>query len=129
MNGGVSGGASAAPGCAVSVCRGCCCGTASMHPEVDAEAHLELLRRDVGPDGRVRVTDCLDACERSNVVVVQPSRVARARGAGPVWLGGILDEDAVRAVAAWARAGGPGLARLPRRLARHVVSAPGRPGP
>ncbi|MGW5280965.1 (2Fe-2S) ferredoxin domain-containing protein [Streptomyces collinus] len=84
-------GAAAAPApCAVTVCRGCCCGAA-----------------------QVRVTGCLDACEQANVVVVQPSAAGRAAGGRPVWLGLVHDTDAVRDIAAWITAGGPGLADPP----------------
>ncbi|MDP9397786.1 MAG: (2Fe-2S) ferredoxin domain-containing protein [Actinomycetota bacterium] len=110
--------------CRISVCRGCCCGTAGKHPEVDHEAQLRLLRAEVREHARVRVTDCLDACDRSNVVVVQPSPAGRALGGAPVWLGGVLDESAIRAIAAWAAAGGPGRAALPERLSALTTAPP-----
>ncbi|MFY1632080.1 hypothetical protein ACN27F_02145 [Solwaraspora sp. WMMB335] len=61
-------------GCLVTVCRGCCCGTSRKHPDVDHDGQLRALR---ASGARVRVVDCLNTCERSNVVVVQPVPAAR----------------------------------------------------
>ena len=54
---------------------------------------------------RVRVVDCLLACDRSNVVLVRDF----AGGGRPqdTWLGGVLDRDSVEAVVRWADEGGP----------------------
>ncbi|MFF9350427.1 (2Fe-2S) ferredoxin domain-containing protein [Streptomyces sp. NPDC014734] len=99
----------------VSVCRGCCCGTPKI-PDVDHAGQLSGLRRALDTVATVRAVECLDACEQANVIVVQPS--ARGRGAGgrPVWLGLVNDPDAVRDIAAWVEAGGPGLADPPEIL-------------
>ena len=96
------------------LCRGCCCGTEDKHPDVDHAAQRRLLDAALrAAGGRLVVSDCLDACDRSNVVVVRP----RGRGAPrPVWLGDVLDEQRTQAVAAWAEAGGPGAAALPEVL-------------
>ncbi|GHH28183.1 hypothetical protein [Lentzea cavernae] len=106
----------------ITVCRGCCCGTERKHPEVDHERQLEVLREGLVS---VRVADCLDACEVSNVVVVQPSRAARQAGARPVWVGAVLEEEAVRGVIDWVGAGGPGLAAPPAAVLERIVPAPG----
>jgi hypothetical protein len=47
---------------------------------------------------RVRVTDCLGCCERSNVVVVRA-------GAERWWFGGLLDPSTVAALARWIAGG------------------------
>lgn len=98
----------------VVLCRGCCCGTADKHPDVDHDAQRVALQGAAARTGaRLVVADCLDACERSNVVVLRP----RGRGSPrPVWLGDVLDEAHTDAVVAWAQAGGPGLAPLPAVL-------------
>jgi hypothetical protein len=57
--------------------------------------------------------DCLDACERANVIVVQPSAEGRRAGGRPVWLGEVNDPDATGDIAAWIEKGGPGLADSP----------------
>ena len=96
----------------VTVCRGCCCGTAKI-PRVDHAAQLRDLRSALTDTASLRVVDCLDACEQANVVVVQPSPTGRRAGGRPVWLGLVNDRDATADIADWARAGGPGLAGPP----------------
>ena len=104
-----------APGAArptVTVCRGCCCGTPKV-PRLDHPAQLEDLRTSLADVALVRRVDCLDSCEYANVVVVQPSAEGRAAGGRPVWLGLVNDTDAASDIAAWVRAGGPGLVDPP----------------
>lgn len=71
------------------------------------------MRAGIGDAGRVRVADCLDACEHSNVVVVGPSPDARRAGARPVWLLGVLDPATVADIVTWVLDGGPGVADPP----------------
>ena len=99
----------------VTVCRGCCCGRPEKNPGTDHAAQLAMLRQRLGV-GRVRISDCLDVCEQSNVIVVSPAPAGRANGARPVWLGLIHDTDAVTDIADWIQAGGPGLAEPPAIL-------------
>jgi (2Fe-2S) ferredoxin len=73
---------------------------------------LALLKESL-PAAQIRVSDCLDVCERANVVVVSPSPAGRAAGGRPVWLGLVHDLDAVTDVADWIKAGGPGIADAP----------------
>lgn len=103
----------------ITVCRGCCCGTPEKHPDVDHDGQLARLRTEVEGRARVASSDCLDVCERSNVVVVNPSPAARAKGARPVWLGSVVDDDRLADIASWVNAGGPGAERFPQALARH----------
>ncbi|MGW3511867.1 (2Fe-2S) ferredoxin domain-containing protein [Streptomyces sp. NPDC000994] len=104
--------AQAAPRCTVTVCRGCCCGTAKV-PGVDHAAQLATLKAALSPMAQVRAVNCLDACEQANVIVVQPSPAGRAAGGRPIWLGLVNDPDATDDIVAWVRAGGPGLADPP----------------
>ncbi|WP_042416486.1 hypothetical protein [Streptacidiphilus anmyonensis] len=96
----------------VTVCRGCCCGTPKV-PRLDHAAQLRELRAALADSASVRAVDCLDACEQANVIVVQPSPAGRRAGGRPVWLGLVNDRDATADIAAWTRAGGPGLAEPP----------------
>ncbi|MET8665160.1 (2Fe-2S) ferredoxin domain-containing protein [Streptomyces tendae] len=107
--------------CRVVVCRDCCCGSPKV-TGVDHTAQVERLRAAV----QVRVSDCLDVCEHANVIVVQPSAQGRAAGARPVWLGLVNDPDATEDVAAWARAGGPGVAPCPDILDLYAITPPRR---
>ncbi|GAA2145256.1 hypothetical protein GCM10009760_33700 [Kitasatospora kazusensis] len=100
----------------VTVCRGCCCGVAAKHPDVDHPGQLERLRAGVGTAGRVRAVPCLDACDHSNVVVVSPSAEGRKAGGRPVWLGWVLADDMLDEIADWVQAGGPGVAEPPGTL-------------
>jgi (2Fe-2S) ferredoxin len=109
-------GAPAPDGCVVTVCRGCCCGTERTHPGHDHAGQLERLVRGVAGSGRVRTSDCLDACAESNVVVVGPSAPGRAAGARPVWLSGVLDPGTADEVVEWVRSGGPGVSDPPGLL-------------
>lgn len=106
----------------VRVCRDCCCGTARKHPDVDHDALFERLTRSTRGAATVQASTCLLACEKSNVVVVQPSRVARRRGARAVWLREVLDTGTVDAIADWVRAGGPGTVEVPPALAGSVTT-------
>lgn len=105
----------------VTVCRGCCCGT-DKHMDVDQQGQLDRLRSDIDGHARLVRSDCLDVCERSNVVVVNPSSFARSKGARPVWLGSVLEDEQFTEVASWICAGGPGVEKLPRGLARHRIT-------
>ncbi|MFF9690040.1 (2Fe-2S) ferredoxin domain-containing protein [Streptomyces sp. NPDC014623] len=97
--------------CRIVVCRDCCCGTAKVRG-IDHAAQTARLRS----DAPVRVSACLDVCAQANVVVVQPSAAGRAAGARPVWLGLVNDPRATEDIAAWVRAGGPGVAPKPEML-------------
>ncbi|MFB7600678.1 (2Fe-2S) ferredoxin domain-containing protein [Streptomyces sp. NPDC056160] len=107
--------------CTVTVCRGCCCGTAKV-PGLDHAAQLDQLRSSLAHLARVRVTGCLDACEHANVIVIQPSAAGRAAGGRPVWLGLVNDQDTADDIAAWVEAGGPGLADPPGVLDLYTFS-------
>jgi predicted metal-binding protein len=109
-------------GTVVLLCRGCCCGTRDKHPKVDHDAqehHLETAA-DAHPGVELRVVECLDECDRSNVAVLRrPGVPAKERD---TWLGGLLTDRATTALAAWIAEGGDG--PLPDALSglrfRHV---------
>jgi (2Fe-2S) ferredoxin len=108
-------GAGPASAATVTVCRGCCCGTISKNPGTDHAGQLAQLRGELGR-ANVRISGCLDACERSNVMVISPSPDGRRRGGRPVWLGQVLQAEAVTDITAWLRAGGPGVSDPPAIL-------------
>ncbi|MCZ4121743.1 (2Fe-2S) ferredoxin domain-containing protein [Streptomyces sp. H39-S7] len=106
----------------VTVCRGCCCGTAQKVPRLDHEAQLTDLRTSLAGVAMVRRADCLDACERANVIVIQPSAEGRTAGGRPVWLGQVNDPDAAADITTWVENGGPGLADPPGILDLYTFS-------
>lgn len=99
--------------CRITVCRGCCCGDPAKVPGVDHGGQIPRLRAALDGAAEVRASECLDVCDQANVVVVQPSAAGRAAGGRPVWLGLVNDDEALTDIAAWVRAGGPGLAEPP----------------
>ncbi|GAA3453989.1 (2Fe-2S) ferredoxin domain-containing protein [Dactylosporangium matsuzakiense] len=113
--------ATAPDACTVTVCRGCCCGTPKI-PGLDHAAQLAQLRRRLDGAARVRTSDCLDACDYANVIVVQPSPAGRRAGGRPVWLGLVNQAEATGDIDAWVRAGGPGLADPPAVLDLYTFS-------
>ena len=112
----------------VLLCRGCCCGTPAKHPHVDHDGQQEALEQaaDRLPGAEVRVVDCLDECDRSNVAVIRkPGLPAKDRD---TWLGGLLTPKATDALAGWIAHGADG--RLPVAVAalrfRHLPPRKGR---
>lgn len=104
--------------CTVRVCRDCCCGTERKHPGVDHDGLLARLEDGAPGAARVSVSNCLLACDQSNVVVVSPSPSGRAAGGRPVWVRGVLDDTTVDAIIAWVAEGGPGWTDPPELVAR-----------
>ena len=101
----------------VLLCRGCCCGTAAKHPATDHDRQEQAVRDAVAdrPDVELRVVDCLDECDRSNVVVLRRTgRPARERD---TWLGGVLGDRATTALTGWLEDGAPD--PVPAPLAGH----------
>ena len=74
--------------------------------------------------------ECLDECERGDVVVARPTGPCRRAGAVPVWFEQLAGDDATAHLARWLGQGGPGSAPLPDALAPHVLRRdPGAPPP
>lgn len=70
---------------------------------------------------RLSLVECLDECERGDVVVVRPSREGRTCGGRPVWFEQLAGEERSAGLAAWLGDGGPGLAPLPGALEPVVI--------
>jgi hypothetical protein len=91
-------------------------------------ARLERLAAD-GVAGLTFV-ECLDECERGDVVVARPAPAVR-RGlteARPVWLERVAGDELTDHLCRWLVAGGPGVAALPTALAQHVIAKEGTTG-
>ena len=106
---------SASRRCTLVVCRGCCCGIREF-TGLNHASQYTGLRRSLDGVATVRASDCLDACEQANVIVVQPSMAGRLAGGRPVWLAMVNDHDVEADLIAWIEAGGPGLADAPAIL-------------
>ncbi|MEH0575057.1 hypothetical protein QBA54_11275 [Streptomyces sp. B21-108] len=101
---------------------------------MDHEGIAEILTHHSGPDTALVRTECLWACELSNVVVVNPSTEARHAGTRPAWITQVNTVERAEALAAWItqvntveraealaawlRDGGPGIAEPPPELGR-----------
>lgn len=70
---------------------------------------------------RLALVECLDECERGDVVVARPSGAYRRAGASPVWFERLAGDRGTEALEGWLRAGGPGARPVPSALSGHVV--------
>jgi (2Fe-2S) ferredoxin len=70
---------------------------------------------------RLTLSECLDECNRGDVVVARPAAAGRARGARPVWFERLAGDDPTGALETWLDDGGPGFAPLPTELSPHVI--------
>ncbi len=78
---------------------------------------------------RLTYVDCLDECERGDVVVARPSPVHRAGGAGPVWFERLAGDAPTCELEEWLADGGPGARPLPEALAPLRIARTGEPDP
>ncbi|NUU17361.1 hypothetical protein HP550_08880 [Cellulomonas humilata] len=83
--------------------------------------------RELEANGTARLTlaECLDECERGDVVVARPARSARRRSARPVWLERVAGDELTESLTTWLARGGPGHEPLPGPLQAHVIDRDG----
>ena len=74
-------------------------------------------------DAALTLVDCLDACERGDVVVVRPAPAARTEHV-PVWFERLAGDAPSDSLHRWVRAGGPGRSPVPEDLAPLRIDAP-----
>jgi (2Fe-2S) ferredoxin len=70
---------------------------------------------------RLTLAECLDECERGDVVVVRPAPATRGRRARPVWLERLAGDELTGVLGDWLADGGPGRAPTPRPLRSHLI--------
>ena len=78
---------------------------------------------------RLTYVDCLDECERGDVVVARPSPGRRADGARPVWFERLAGEELTSELERWLADGGPGARPVPEALAALGIARTGEPEP
>lgn len=78
---------------------------------------------------RLTYVDCLDECERGDVVVARPSSRQRANGVGPVWFERLAGPGLTGALEQWLTDGGPGARPVPEALAAVTIARTGEPEP
>ena len=86
---------------------------------------LERLRRiEACGTARLTLSECLDECERGDVVVARPSPEGRRKRAAPVWFERLAGDDLTAELTGWLADGGPGEADLPEPLRGLVIDRP-----
>lgn len=84
-------------------------------------ARLERLAADEVAD--VCFAECLDECERGDVVVAREAGHATPGAASlPVWFEGLAGDELTAHLRQWLAAGGPGRAPLPAALVGLVIA-------
>lgn len=83
-------------------------------------ARLEQLRDRGLAD--LTTSECLDECDRGDVVVARPSRIGRRCGGRPVWFERLAGDAATADLARWLELGGPGVAEVPDGLTPHRIA-------
>lgn len=99
-----------------------CAGETLEGVDTAPDGQLGRLRQ-LEAEGVARLTlvECLDECERGDVVVARPTVRGRDAGAAPVWFEQLAGDAQTAALADWLRAGGPGAAPVPPGLEPRVI--------
>ncbi|GEL97316.1 hypothetical protein CTE05_08630 [Cellulomonas terrae] len=70
---------------------------------------------------RLTLAECLDECNRGDVIVARSPRSGRRRSGRPVWLERVAGDELTGALASWLDQGGPGRAPVPAALEPLVI--------
>lgn len=103
---------------ACSLCAGETLGSGDPLPGGQADRLRGLAAAGVA---RLTFVECLDECERGDVVVARPTGHCRRAGVTPVWFERLAGTEATGALETWLRGGGPGSAPLPSALTELVI--------
>ncbi|MFS0700089.1 hypothetical protein AB6N24_08985 [Cellulomonas sp. 179-A 4D5 NHS] len=68
------------------------------------------------------LSECLDECERGDVVVARPSPAGRRLAGRPVWFERLAGDALTEELAGWLEGGGPGCATPPAALTPHQIA-------
>ena len=77
---------------------------------------------------RLTLSECLDECDRGDVVVARPSPQGRQTRVARVWFERLAGDDPTEQFSDWLARGGPGLADLPPDLWGRVIHRDGSGG-
>ena len=81
-----------------------------------------MRRLEATGTARVTLAECLDECNRGDVIVARPIRSNRGRVGRPVWLERVAGDELTGTLADWLADGGPGRSQLPAALTSHVIA-------
>jgi (2Fe-2S) ferredoxin len=106
----------------ITACSLCSGETLGPSDAVDGGQLARLRSIEAGGLARLTLSECLDECERGDVVVVRP-RPGRRSGADarPAWFERLAGDRLTAELASWLRAGGPGAAEMPPALRELLI--------
>ncbi|WP_125776596.1 hypothetical protein [Antribacter gilvus] len=104
---------------ACSLCAGETLGSCDPLPGGQL-ARLRALESD--GVARLALAECLDECERGDVVVARPSSAGREVAGRPVWFERLAGDEPTTRLREWLATGGPGVAELPAELRPLVIN-------
>ncbi|MGN8246275.1 hypothetical protein ACTHAM_003411 [Cellulomonas soli] len=105
----------------LTACALCAGETLGVSDDAPGGQRGRLERLDQAGVARLTFVDCLDECERGDVVVARPAAPRRASGVAPVWFARLAGDRTTADLERWLRAGGPGAAPVPGALREHVL--------
>ncbi|WP_298458880.1 hypothetical protein [uncultured Cellulomonas sp.] len=106
---------------ALTACR-LCAGESLGEPGDVPGGQLDRLRAiESRGAARLALVECLDECDRGDVVVVRPSPAGRRADGRPVWFERLAGDGPTAELAGWLDRGGPGHAPVPTVLTDRVI--------
>ncbi|MBL0886236.1 hypothetical protein [Myceligenerans indicum] len=105
----------------LTACSLCAGETLGGHDPAPGGQRGRLERLDVEGVARLTLSECLDECERGDVVVARPSAAGRAVRGRPVWFERLAGDEQTGVLRTWLVEGGPGVAAVPRPLMPLVI--------
>ena len=111
----------------LTACALCAGETLADGDPLDGGQRARLDRLAACGAARLTYVDCLDECERGDVVVARPSPVQRADGAGPVWFERLAGDALTAELEQWLADGGPGAIPVPEALTALTIARTGEP--
>lgn len=100
----------------LTACRLCAGETLGPADTLDGGQLARLRQIEARGLARLTLADCLDECERGDVVVARPRPGQHRVTARPVWFERLAGDELTCELASWLEAGGPGNAEVPTVL-------------